>query len=390
MSISTGIEKLSQHFEDLTEPRVKRTRWHELSDMIVIAICATICGADSWEDLPAYGKAKLDWLRQFLPLTNGIPSADTFARVFQRLNPDEFVKCLVSWVESIRANSSADNNSISEELIGVDGQTLKGSDAAAFGGRGALHLVRAWASQHRMALGQQACAEKSNEIEAIPKLLKMLDLEGATVTIDALGCQKSIAKQIIEQHGDYVLALKENHPQLCASVRAAFDHEQAREAHGETPRYKKHVTHDTGHGRREERTYYHMPVPADLKGHKAWKGLRSLGLVIRRREIKGVEHYETQYYISSLKVGVKRLSRAIRSHWSIENNLHWMLDVVFSQDASRIRKAHGPEISSLLRQLALMFLQQDTQLSGSIRNKRKQAGWDNRRLEIILLQNSKH
>jgi len=383
MLVFLAVEELTKHFADLTDPRVERTRWHELSDLIVIALCGTICGCESWEDLPRYGREKFEWLSGFLELPNGIPSADTFARVFQRLNPDEFLKCLLAWIEVLRGEQT-------HELIAIDGQTLKGSDSTAFGGRGPLHLVRAWATQHRLVLGQQACAEKSNEIEAIPRLLKLIDVKDAIVTIDAMGCQKEIAQQIREQEGDYVLALKDNHPKLCEAVRQAFEAEQAREAAGEKPRYRKTVTQNTGHGRDEERTYYHMPVPKDLPGAAAWKDLQSLGMVIRRRDTKGAEQIECQFHLCSLRTSVRRYAKAVRKHWSIENELHWMLDVNFAQDASRIRKDHGPENSSILRQAALMILRHDTQLSGSLRGKRKRAGWNNQRLEDLLLQKNKH
>ena len=382
MSTSSAIAKMTEHFAELTDQRVERTKHHALIDIVVIALCGVICGCNSWEDLPKYGRAKRDWLRRYLRLTNGIPSADTFARVFQRLDPDEFIRCMQEWLGAVRKAAGAGD----EELVAIDGQTSKGSDDTAFGGRGPLHLVRAWAAKQRLVLGQLACAEKSNEIEAIPRLLALLELEGAIVTIDAMGCQTDIAEKIVEKKADYVLSLKDNHPKFHQAVRKMFEEEQARAAAGLKPRYRVFTTRDTGHGRQEERTYYQMAVPKNLPGAERWKNLRSLGMVIRRRIIKGVEQHEVQFYISSLPVKVKRLAKAIRGHWSIENQLHWMLDVVFAQDASRIRKGNGPEISSMLRQLALMILTQDTQLSGSLSGKRRQAGWNNDHLEALLLQ----
>ena len=377
MSAAEAVVGIALHFESLTDPRVKRTRWHDLLDVVVIALCGTICGCDSWEDLPKYGRQKRDWLRKCLRLRGGIPSADTFARVFQRLDPDEFLRCLSSWIESLRERASG-------EIVAIDGQTLRGSDDRAFGGRGPLHLVRAWATENRLVLGQQACEEKSNEITAIPKLLKLLDLSEAVVTIDAMGCQTEIASQIREQQADYVLAVKDNQPKLCEAIRRAFEAEQARAVSGQSPRYRLHITRNTGHGRDEERTYYQLAAPQSLKASGRWRDLRTIGMVIRRRTIPGREQQEVHFYISSLPLGVHRFAHAVRSHWSIENRLHWMLDVNFAQDASRIRKGHSPEIASMLRQLALMILQRDTRLSGSLRCKRKQAGWNNDALETLL------
>ena len=385
MSTSSAIAKMTESFAELTDHRVERTRHHALIDIIVIALCGVICGCNSWEDLPKYGRAKRDWLRKYLRLTNGIPSADTFARVFQRLDPNEFIQCMQEWLGAVRKAAGA----VGEEFVSIDGQTSRGSDSTAFGGRGPLHLVRAWAVQQRLVLGQLACAEKSNEIEAIPRLIALLDLEGAIVTIDAMGCQTEIAAKIVDKKADYVLSLKDNHPKFHQAVRKMFEEEQARAAAGLKPRYRVFTTYDSKHGRQEERTYYQMAVPKNLPGASSWKNLRSLGMVIRRRIINGEEQHEVQFYISSLPVKVKRFAQAVRGHWSIENQLHWMLDVVFAQDSSRIRKGNGPEISSMLRQLALLILTQDTQLKGSITGKRKQAGWSNDHLETLLLQIAK-
>lgn len=370
------IVSITKHFETLTDPRVERTRWHDLLDVLVIALCGTICGCDSWEDLPRYGRAKLDWLRTWLRLENGIPSADTFARVFQRLNPDEFLHCMSAWVESLRQH-------VDGEIVAFDGQTLCGSGDSRQGAR-PLHLVRAWATQNRLVLGQQACAEKSNEITAIPKLLKLLELSGAIVTIDAMGCQTEIAEQIREGQADYVLAVKDNQPTLCTQIRQEFEHEMARAAQGESPRFREHVTRETRHGRDEERSYYQLPASQSLTASNRWRDLRTIGMVIRRRVVSGQETIQVHYYISSLPVGVKRFAHAVRAHWSIENALHWMLDVNFTQDASRIRKAASPQIASMLRQLALMLLQHDTHMKGSLRGKRKIAGWNNNALEALF------
>lgn len=370
------IVSITKHFETLTDPRVERTRWHALIDILVIALCGTICGCDSWEDLPRYGRAKRDWLKTWLRLENGIPSADTFARVFQRLDPDEFLRCLSAWVESLRQQ-------VEEEIVAVDGQTLRGSGDARTGTR-PLHLVRAWATQNRLVLGQQACAAESNEITAIPVLLRLLDLSGAIVTLDALGCQTEIAAQIRERQADYVLAVKENQPALCTQVRQAFEQELECALRGETPRFQELITRETHHGREEERSHYQLPAPPSLTTSRRWKDLQTIGMVIRRRRVQGAETIAAHYYISSLPLRVKRFARVVRAHWSIENGLHWMLDVNFAQDASRIRKAASPQIASMLRQLALMLLQHDTQINASIRGKRKIAGWNNAALESLF------
>ena len=374
MSDTSGVVKIAKHFETWTDPRVKRTLLHGLMDIVIIAICGTIAGCDSWEDLPKYGAAKLDWLRQFLRLENGIPSADTFARVFQRRNADEFLKCFSSWTAALRRQ-------VDGEIVALDGQTLRGSGDDA---RGPLHLVRAFATENRLVLGQEACAEKSNEITAIPKLLKLIEISGAIVTIDARGCQTEIAQAILDREADYVLHVKDNQPKLHAAVQEELGAALKDALEGNAPAFREQATHDTAHGRCEERTYYSLPVPKRSPVFRRWPGVRSLGMVVRVRTIDGRESREISDDISSLRVGVKRFAKAVRSHWGIENHLHWMLDVNFGQDASRIRKASGSHLASLLRQLALTLLQRDQTQRGSLRGKRKIAGWDNQALEAIL------
>ncbi len=377
MSADGVVVSITEAFETLTEPRVERTRYHDLIDIVVIAICGTICGCDSWEDLPRYGKAKFQWLRTFLRLPNGIPSADTFARVFQRLDPSEFMNCMSSWVDALRQR-------VVEEIVSIDGKTMCGSGNA-LGGTKPLHMVRAWASQHHLVLGQQACEEKSNEITAIPKLLELIELSGAIVTIDAMGCQTKIVEKIRAKKADYVLSVKDNQPTLKKQVAEAFEGEMERAANGKQPRLRQHVTREDKHGREEERSYYVLPAPKDLRQSKRWMDVKSIGMAIRRRTVKGEEQICVHYYISSLSPGVKRFARVVRSHWSIENSLHWVLDVNFAEDSSRIRKGASPEIASMLRQLALMILKHDTQFKGSLRGKRKIAGWNNKALETLLL-----
>lgn len=377
MAAKNGLQLLLESFADLTDHRVDRTRYHNLIDVVMIAVCGAICGCDSWEDLPRYAMSKRDWLKRFLELPNGIPSADTFARVFQRLNPSEFMGCLSSIVSMLRGDEKSD-------MVSIDGQTLCGSGDQKTG-RHPLHLVRAWATNYRLVLGQQACAEKSNEITAIPELLKVIDLEGCIVTIDAMGCQTAIADAIVGRGADYILAVKDNQPTLHQEIREAFEAALNDACAGRPPAFRKYVERQKKRGREEERQYYIMSVNgSSVLGR--WRAAKSIGMVIRQRTIHGIEQIEAHYYIASIPVSVRKFARAVRGHWSIENQLHWSLDVVFAQDASRIRKGYSPEIASFLRQLALMILQRDTQLKGSIRCKRKQAGWDNRALEALLAQ----
>jgi len=380
MSVKAGMVGITNHFATLTDPRIARTRCHDLIDILVVAVCGTICGCDSWEDLVRYGKSKRKWLRKFIRLRNGIPSADTFARVFQRLNPDEFVRCMSSWVDSLRVN-------VTDEIVAIDGKTSRGSGNASKGGR-PLHLVRAWACENRLVLGQQACEEKSNEITAIPKLLELIELSGAIVTIDAMGCQTEIVAKIRERGADYVLPVKDNQPGLREKIARIFETELEREAEGGRPKFRQHATHEQRHGRIEDRRYYVLSAPEELKAGRRWTDIRSLGMIIRRRIIDGKETLEVHYYISSLAPNARRFARAVRAHWGIENKLHWMLDVNFADDASQIHKGSSPQIAAMLRDLALMILQHDTQFKESIRGKRKMAGWSNETLESILRQST--
>jgi predicted transposase YbfD/YdcC len=361
-------------FEDLTDPRVERTRIHNLFDLVVVALCGTIAGADSWADVERFGNDRLPWLRTFLKLENGIASHDTFGRVFSRLDPAALVGCIQQWLHQIGREIG--------QHIAIDGKTLRGSfDKAA--GRNPLHLVSAWASEARLTLGQIAVDSKSNEITAIPLLLELLDLKGATVTIDAMGCQKEIAAQIVAGGGDYVLALKDNHPTLHDAVAEEFT--AALEADVPTPEMRRHVTVETNRGRKERREYTTLPAPKSLPGLADWAGLVTLVMVLRITNIDGVEKGEISYYLSSLPLKVKALAKAIRQHWSIESQLHWILDVTFTEDASRIRKRHAPQTSAMLRRMAVSILSSDTSLKDSIRGKRYRACLSTDTLERILL-----
>ena len=361
-------------FENLTDPRVKRTRRHELFDLVVVALCATLAGSDSWADIERFGIERLKWLRTFLRLENGIPSHDTFGRVFSLLDPAQLVACIQQWLEDIGREIG--------KHIAIDGKTLRGSfDKAA--GQNPLHLVSAWSCEARLTLGQVATDAKSNEITAIPLLLELLDLKGATVTSDAMGCQKEIAQKIIDREGDYLLALKDNHPKLCEAVGAEFD--AALETAAGPEGLRRHVTVETNRGRQERREYYAMPAPKSLPGFAEWPKLATIVMVIRTVVAGGRDAGEVAYFLTNLPPKVKTLAKRIRGHWSIENQLHWVLDVNFTEDASRIRKQHAPQTSAMLRRLAVSILSQDTSLKGSLRGKRYRASLSTDTLERILL-----
>jgi predicted transposase YbfD/YdcC len=363
-------ELFTTPFDKLTDPRINRTKRHDLVNLIVLAVCATLGGANGWADIARFAKTKLKFFRQFLDLPNGIPSHDTFGRVFARLDPSGFLRCMQSWLASFRAT-------VDRELVAIDGKTLRGSfDTAA--GQQPLHLVSAWASQTRLTLGQVAVHEKSNEITAIPALLELLDLQGCIVTIDAMGCQKEIAAAIRAREADYVLAVKDNQPTLHKLVQETFGAEE------HSPVVRRTKTVERAHGRLETREYVIAAAPAVLVQQKEWKDAASIGMVLRTREVNGKVSEEVTCYVSSLSPKVKQFARAVRSHWSIENSLHWSLDVTFAEDHSRVRKDHGPANLGMLRRVAVSILQQDTSVKDNLRGKRLMAGWDESCLLKIL------
>ena len=369
-----GVVAILTRFETLTDPRIERTRQHVLLDMVTIALCAAICGANSWVDVEKFGVAKRNWFARFLELPHDIPSHDTFGRVFARLDTSEFLTCLHNWLRSLHL-------SLKEQGIAIDGKTLRGSfDAAS--GKSALHVVSAWASGLRLSLGQVAVADKSNEITAVPKLLELLELTGAVVTMDAMHCQKETLIAIRAKGADYLVPVKENQPKLHTLLVETFltYGEQDYQAN----ELKQHRTVERNRGRDEERIVYAAPPPAELQGHTEWVDVRSVVMVYRATRRGGRLQEETSFYLSSLPPKVKRISRYIRGHWGIENTLHWTLDVIFAEDRSRIRSGNGPEIASIFRKLALLVLQQDTSSKGSLRGKRLQAGWNEDFLERIL------
>jgi predicted transposase YbfD/YdcC len=367
---------LRQCFVDLRDPRREHGRLHSLWDIIALTICAVVAGADSWVEVEQYGQDKQHWLQTFLALPNGIPAHDTFGRVFALLDPVAFQRGFLNWVGALVEATAG-------RLVAIDGKTLRHSfDTAA--GKGPLHLVSAWACENRLLLGQQAVDSKSNEITAIPELLRLLDLAGAVVTIDAMGCQTNIAAQIRRAGGDYVLALKENQGTLYADVQELFlagleDDFVGLEHH-------TYHTAEEGHGRVESRHYHVVAVPKELaRRHAGWDGLRTLGMVFSERQVgTAAPTCETRFFISSLPPKVKTFGRAVRGHWGIENSLNWVLDVSFREDDSRLRKDHGPANLALVRRLAASLLQNETTAKGGVASKRKHAGWDNEYLLRVL------
>jgi len=354
------------HFEKLEDPRDRRGRRHLLSDMFVIALCAVICGADNWKAVSTFGKAKRKWFKSFLELPHGIPSHYTFDRVFARLNPESLEQCFAEWM---RALSRTGNR-----LIAIDGKTLRRSFDGA-NSKAAIHMVSAWASANSVCLGQLATDAKSNEITAIPKLLELLDLVGATVTIDAMGCQKDIAAKIVARGGDYVLAVKDNQPTLHEEIKLFLDDQIAVPSKAFT--IHAHEETDGGHGRIEIRRAWVTPNVEWFENLRDWPGLKCFAAVECERTANGKTTTERRYFISSLDGSdAQFLAAAVRSHWGIENKLHWVLDIAFREDESRIRKGHGAENLSRLRRIALNLLKRETTEKLGIANKRLLAGWD--------------
>ena len=364
---------LGKFFSRLRDPRRAHRRLHHLQDILVIALCAVIAGAQDWQQIETFGRKRLDWLRGLLELPNGIPSHDTFERVFRCLRPQTFQACFRRWVEAI-------TEGLRIRHVAIDGKTLRGSGSAKLG---PLHLVSAWATDQQLSLGQVAVDGKSNEITAIPELLKLLELEGMLVTIDAMGCQKAIAQQIIAAKGDYVLAVKDNQPTLHEDVHQVFmaglENDFAELDH------RFHQTTERGHGRWETRHYYLVEVPAALaEKHAEFEGMQTLGMVFSERQVgNSPATGETRFYISSMDLKVKPFAAAVRGHWGIENSLHWQLDVTFGEDRNRVQNPRAAENLALLRKLTLVLLKAHPS-KDSLARKRLAAALDPAFLEEIL------
>ena len=366
---------LIEHFSTIDDPRIDRSKLHKLIDILVIAICATICGAEGWEDFELFGNCKLDWFKSFLELPHGIPSPDTFRRVFARLDPTQFQQAFLDWVRSVTRLTDG-------EVVAIDGKQLRRSHDSATG-KHAIAMVSAWAEENRLVLAQAKIAEKSSEITAIPELLRLLEISGCIVTTDALGCQTEIAAAIVAKQADYVLAVKGNQPHLFEDVVGYFD--WALQEGLRQTRYTVDETVSGEHGRVEVRRCYATEDIEWLRRKAEWKGIRSIAMVESERSVGGQEpSRQRRYYISSLEADAGQLNRAIRGHWSIENALHWVLDIAFREDDSRIRKDHGPENMATLRHIALNLLKQDKSIKVGIKSKRKNAGWDERYLLKVL------
>jgi predicted transposase YbfD/YdcC len=371
------LGEIEKHFSQVTDPRIERTKYHKLIDIIAIAICAVICGAENWVDIEVYGDSKLGWLKTFLELPNGIPSHDTFGRVFNKINAEEFQKAFSEWVMAV-------NTIIQGQIINIDGKCLRGSSDR-FLGKRAIYMVSAWASENEIVLGQRKVDEKSNEITAIPKLLKMLSIAGCIVTIDAIGTQTEIAQTIVDAQAQYVLSVKENQGHLFEDIVCLFAVDQAHDFQYASLDYAKTV--NSGHGRIDIRECWSTSNPEYLKlirNSDHWAGLQSIAMVVNTRIIGEKETKHVRYYINSLPSDAKRILHVVRRHWAIENELHWVLDVAMNEDQNRVHKDQGPENMAVLRHVALNLLKQEKTAKGGIHAKQLQAAWNNDYLIKIL------
>ena len=360
---------LLTHFKDLEDPRVDRTKRYPLIEIIFLIISATISGCEGWKSIRDFGLLKLDWLRQFLPYENGIPVDDTLARVMRKLNTKQFASCFTQWIQSVMKATDGD-------IIAIDGKTLRRSyDSGS--GKSAIHMVSAWSSLNGVVLGQEKTAEKSNEITAIPELLNSLAIKGCIVSIDAMGCQKNIAEQIIKQKGDYLLALKGNQGHLHEEVKSFFL--AAKEADFKNIQYNFHENVDTGHGRIDVRRAYAIDfkeykdhIPSGVK----WKNLTSIVMIESSRDGRNFKTQDMRFYITSCETSAQKLLNAARKHWGVENSLHWTLDVTFREDESRIRKEAAPENYAIFRHIALNIIRKNTSINASVKRKRHMAALD--------------
>lgn len=363
------------HFAQLEDPRLDRKKRHSLINLITITICAVLGGAEGWTDIARFGKAKEPWLRTFLTLPNGIPSHDTFGRFFALLDPVRFQQCFIDWVRAVHQRV--------EGVVAIDGKTARRSHDQGKG-KNAIHMVSAWATENGVALGQTKVDDKSNEITAIPELVKWLQLSGCLVTIDAMGCQREIAQTIVQAGADYLLAVKGNQETLCEDVEQEFKNAMAQDF-----AYMDHQYYETiekGHGRIEKRQYWYTNEVAGLGTLERWPALKGMAMCRATRTVKGETSVEDRYFItSSADRPVQKIAAAIRAHWQVENCLHWVLDVAFNEDQCRIRTGYAAENFATIRRLALNALKADKTKKGGVKAKRLQAGWDNDYLREILI-----
>jgi predicted transposase YbfD/YdcC len=362
---------VTSHFKKVKDPRRRHRRIHPLQNILVIALCAVIAGAQDWQEIHTFGRKRRQWLKRFLNLSSGIPSHDTFERVFDRLKPQGFQACFRSWVQAIQ-------QALRIPHVAIDGKTLRGSSSAELG---PLHVVSAWATGQRLSLGQVAVADKSNEITAIPELLDLLELNGALVTIDAMGCQKDIARKVIDRGGHYILTVKDNQPHLLEDIQDSLL--KAAEADFVGMEHDSHETRERGHGRDEYRCYTVLHCTDGLRHKEEWAGLTTIGMCACERTVHGKTSEEIRYFIGSKKASAKVYGKALRNHWGIENNLHWQLDVNFKEDHNRVSKRNAAENLALLRRLTLSLLQAHPEKL-SIAKKRFAAALDPDFLEEIL------
>jgi predicted transposase YbfD/YdcC len=374
---------LVAHFAQVPDPRINRRRDHDLIDILVIAICTLLCAGETFNDMEDFGKAKHDWFKTFLTLRNGIPSHDTFNRVFAALDPKEFLDCFLRWTQSLR-------EAVSQEVVALDGKALR---RALNKDQSVKYVVSAWAESNGLVLGQLKVADKSNEITALPELLRVLELSGCIVTTDAMGCQKKISKEIIEADADYVLALKGNqetvHEEVKSFLDAALLEQQTPRPPGVKPSKAAATlasleTVEKDHGRFEIRRYYQSDQLDWFADRPKWEGLKSVGMVESLRQVDGKTTVERRYYLASLPLGVETFARAVRSHWGVENKVHWIMDVCFREDQSRARAGYAAENLATLRRLALNLLRRENTKKRGIRGKQLNAGWDHAYLLRLL------
>ena len=365
--------RIQDHFVTLTDPR-RRKVIYPLVNIVTIAICAVICGADDFVSIAEYGRQKRKWLGQFLDLSAGIPSHDRFNAILGAIQPAEFEKCLLSWITALHEVTHG-------QVVAIDGKTLRRSFDTATS-KSAIHMVSAWATANCITLGQVVVDEKSNEITAIPKLLEVLELSDCLVTIDAMGCQTEIAKKIVDGGADYVLAAKGNQPALHDGIEDFFARHQANDF--ADVKVRRYETRERGHGREDTRMYFVCPAPDDLPDRRRWKDLAAIGMAINETLRDGKQTTEVRYYILSRKLTAREFAAAVRGHWSIENRLHWQLDVTFGEDQSRIRKGHADANFSILRRTALSLLKNNHTLKVGVKNKRLSAAWCDDYLAQVL------